>query len=315
MPTPSYFVLNDESSSNSHGFRLLNGGGKFDRFKANPVMLHSHNRDQVIGRWDDLKVEGSELRAVPVFDTDDPEANRIAGKVERGFVKACSPGIYIEEAQYLSLPDGKLDLVVTSWEMLEASVLGVPSHAGALAFFSKEGVQLSVDDALKSVQTLAAPTLPAHLNPDFNMSKIVLSAAAATALGIALEHDTTDAISAAVVKLEARAVKAEADLTAFRTERATALVDLAIKEGRIDATRKESFVALAIQDYKQASDILAAMPAKQELGTQTRTGSAVPGDRADWTFMDWLKKDAKGLEALQAKDPAAYEALRNAYGA
>lgn len=314
MPIPSYFVLNDESTANSHGFRLLNGGGKFDRFRANPVMLHSHNRDQVIGRWDDLKVEGSELRAVPVFDTDDPEANRIAGKVDRGFVKACSPGIYIEEAQYLSLPDGKLDLVVTSWEMLEASVLGVPSHAGALAFFSKEGVQLSVDDALKSVQTLAAPTLPAHLNPALNMSKvIVLSAGAATALGITVEHDNMEAINAAVVKLEARAVKAEADLTAFRTERATALVDLAIKEGRIDATRKESFVALAIQDHKQASDILAAMPAKQELGPQTRTGASVPGDRADWTFMDWMKKDPKGLEALQAKDPAAYEALRSAY--
>lgn len=318
MAIPEYFVLNDENVRNSHGFRLLNAGGNFDRFKANPVMLDTHDQRAVIGRWDDLKVDGTELRAKPVFDVDDPAAARISGKVDRGFMKACSLGIYIEEAQYLSLPDDSLDLVVTKWELLEGSVLGVPSNANALAFYSREGVQLSVADVLKSVQELAAKTSEKVTKQDpENMSKIVLTAEAATALGIAVEHEDGAAISAAVVALNAKAKRAdtaENELKTFRQAQATKLVDLAIQEGRIDATRKESFVKMAEADYNQAKEVLEAMPAKQELGSNVRTGAkGIPGDRTGWDWLKWSKDDPKGLAQLQVNDPTAFNALREGY--
>ncbi|MDD2962562.1 MAG: HK97 family phage prohead protease [Bacteroidales bacterium] len=312
MPTPS-FVFNDETVKNSHGFRLLNSGGRFERFNDNPVMLDTHDPKSVIGKWGNLKVEGSKLIAEPVFDLDDDLGKRIAGKVERGFLKAVSMGIYIEEAQYMSLPNGDLDLVVTAWELLEGSVLGVPSNRSALAFYSREGTQLSADQVLSTVQQLAAPT---HPNPNlpFNMNKIVLSAEAATVLGVAMEHDDPKAINAGIMALGARAEKAEADLTAFKKERATTMVDLAIAEGRLDATRKESFISLATDDFKQASDILAAIPAKQNLSGNVKQGEqGLAGDRAGWDWKRYEKEDPKGLEQLRMRNPEEYDRLRFAY--
>jgi HK97 family phage prohead protease len=317
MPIPDYFVLNDETVRNSHGFRLLNAGGNFDRFRANPVMLDTHDQRAVIGRWEDLKVEGTELRAKPVFDVDDPEAARIHGKVDRGFIKASSLGIYIEEAQYMSLPDDSLDLVVTKWELLEGSVLGVPSNSNALAFYSKEGVQLSAADVLKSVQELAAKTTQTVTKKDTDMPKIILTAEAATALGIAVEHEDGTAISAAVVALNAKAKRAdnaENELKTFKEERANSLVDLAVKEGRIDATRKDSFVKMALADYTQAKEVLDAMPVKKELGADIKTGDkGVPGDRTGWDYLKWSKEDPEGLVQLQVNDPVAFTQLREGY--
>jgi HK97 family phage prohead protease len=322
MPIPKYFIFNDESVTNSHGFRILNSGGNFERFNDNPVMLDTHDQKAVIGCWKNLRVDGSNLIADPVFDTDDPDAAKVAGKVERGFVKAASIGIYIEEANYMTLPDGTLDLVVTKWELLEGSVLGIPSNRNALAFFSKEGVQLSAAEVLQTVQTLAAPTMPpGEITPDTNtdlsnMDKkpIILSAEAATALGIAVEHEDGTAISAAIVALAAKYTKAETDLKTFKTERATSLVDLAVTEGRIDATRKESFVKMAVSDFQQAKDVLDAMPAKKELGANVRTGTkGIPGDRSDWNYMKWAKEDPEGLAQLQVNDQEAFNTLRLGY--
>ena len=305
MPMPEYFVFNDETKRNSHGFRLLNSGADLSRFNLNPVMLDTHEKKPVIGKWDNLRVEGSLMIAAPIFDVGDPEGLRLSGQVEREFVKAASPGIYIEDAMYMPLANGESELVVTKWELLECSILGVPSHANALAFYSKEGVQLSIDDALKSIQTLAAPTKPKEfINPKKNMEKIILTAAAATLLGLGTEHADMTAINAAVTALGARATEAETKLADFNKERATTLVDLAIAEGRLEANRKDSFVTLAISDFKQASDILGSLPAKKELGAKVKTGEqGVHTERADWDYMKWAKEDPKGLEELSAKQP------------
>ncbi len=99
MPLPR-FVLNDERVKNSHGFYLLNAGGRFDRFAKNPVMLDNHDLDRLIGRWDELTVEGSLLTAVPVFDEGTALGRERMGLVERGFLRGASIGLYIYAAGY-----------------------------------------------------------------------------------------------------------------------------------------------------------------------------------------------------------------------
>jgi hypothetical protein len=314
MAMPEFFVLNDETQKNSHGFRLLNAGGDLERFKENPVMLDTHDMKLVIGKWGDLRIDGTKLIANPIFDTEDKHGKRIAGKVERGFVKAASLGIYIEDAKYVEVPGGDMELVVTKWEALEGSVLGVPSNRHALAFYSKEGVQLSADKVLSTVQTLAAPTNPANTtNPDKNMEKIILTSEGATALGVGTEHTDIKAIETAVIALAAKEKKATADLKAFRTERATTLVDLAVKEGRIEATRKDSFVEMATNDYTQASEIIEAMPKKKDLGVKPPKTPEGGEDRSTWDYMKWAKEDSKGLEELAAKSPEEFNKLREGY--
>ena len=314
MPMPEYFVLNDETKKNSHGFRLLNAGAVLDRFNDNPVMLDSHDMKSVIGRWDNLRFDGTKMLASPVFDVDDEIGKKIAGKVDRGFLKAASLGIYILDAKYIETLEGEAELVVTKYEILEASVLGVPSNSGAIAFYAENGVQLSAETVLSTVQNLAAPTKPQTINPTQIMEKIILSAEAATALGVAVEHAEMTAINAAVTTLAARATEAENKLTNFNKERATTMVELAIAEGRLEATRRESFTNLAIADFKQATEIIGALPAKKEMGANLRTGeTGVHTERANWDYMKWAKEDPNGLAELQAKQPQEFNKLRESY--
>ena len=127
MPLPK-FILNDQSRLNSHGFYLLNAGGRFDRFRENPVMLDNHNMNGLVGRWDDLRVEGELLVADPVFDDGVALGAERKGQVERGFLRGASPGIIILAAEWRE----DEAMYVTEWELMEGSVTPLPSNAGAL---------------------------------------------------------------------------------------------------------------------------------------------------------------------------------------
>lgn len=94
------FIFNDETKKNSHGFFLLNGGGRFERFQEYSPMLDNHDLNRLIGRWDNLHVEGALLVADPVFDDGITLGAERKGQVERGFLRGASPGIVILRAEY-----------------------------------------------------------------------------------------------------------------------------------------------------------------------------------------------------------------------
>jgi hypothetical protein len=71
---------------------------------------------------------------------------------------------------------------------------------------------------------------------------------------------------------------------------------------------------MAIADFKQASDILASIPAKQTLGGNLKDGEkGIPGDRAGWDWKKYEKEDPKGLEQLRLRNPEEYDRLRFGY--
>ena len=150
------FCLNDDSVLTAHGFFVLNSGGKFDRFRENPVMLNAHEECEVIGRWNNLAISGSKLQAETEFDTDDPDAMKISGKVDRGFIKGASMGIIIQDAEMRDLPGLGYQVFITDWELLEASPVGVPSNKSALRLYASDGktvlkareIKLSIDSII-----------------------------------------------------------------------------------------------------------------------------------------------------------------------
>ena len=96
METKS-FVLHDDTV-NTYGFRMLTSGANLEEFRRNPVLLLMHSDHLLpIGRWENIRVEGSRILADPVFDMEDPEAKKIAGKVDRGFLRAASIGAWPPE--------------------------------------------------------------------------------------------------------------------------------------------------------------------------------------------------------------------------
>lgn len=319
------FILNDETKKNSHGFYLLNAGGRFERFTENPVMLYNHDLEQLIGKWLNLHTEGALLKATPEFDEGDPDAMKIKGKVDRGYLRGASPGIIILRAEWRENPATKeSELYVTEWELVEGSVVSVPSNAGALSLkiydnnrhlVSDENVKCHIEGIIrlglsgKENQTLIK---------DEKM-EIKLTAEALVALGIKETADAS-AISAAVIDLKAKLTdktaaldKLENEAEKQRQKQADDLVTLAVKEGRITADKKEAFIRLALADFDTTKSTIESIPAKQSLAakiTAPLSGSTIPAERESWTLLHWLKEDPKGLSAFKTNDPEVYEAIK-----
>ncbi|MEI6898268.1 MAG: hypothetical protein WCL00_00190 [Bacteroidota bacterium] len=305
---PKTFILNDESRLNSYGFIVLNSGGKFDRFKSNPVMLMNHEQDDLIGRWDNLRVEGSQLMADSVFDEEDPDAKKIMGKVDRGFLKGASMGLHIISAELKSVPGLDLVPVATEWEMMEGSLAAVPSNEVCLRLYSERGEVITSKEAIK----LSIDSLINKNQKDNSMEKIILTAEVATILKVSKETDVTT-LNAAIMELSAREAAAVKELNDHREAQAKALVEGAITEGRLSADKKDSFMKLAKEDYKQAKDLIESIPAKQTLSDKIKTSSGKTEKREDWDYLKWAKEDPRGLAKMQAENSEEFATLKANY--
>lgn len=149
------FILHDESV-NSKGFRMLTSGANMTEFRKNPVMLLMHDDfNMPIGRWENIRVEGSKILADPVFDEKDPRALEVMGKVNRGFIRMASVGSWppeeISDDPYLKLP-GQSFPTVTKWTMREASIVTIGSNHNAIAFYDRTtGKQIDLSDIQTSI--------------------------------------------------------------------------------------------------------------------------------------------------------------------
>ena len=300
------YVLNDESVVNSHGFVLLNAAGRFERYNANPVMLFNHEPDKLIGQMTELRIEGSRLIGKPVFDDEDTLAAKCKRQGEKGFLKGCSPGIMIYAVELRTMPDGEERITVTDWELCETSLVSVPSNRNALKLYNAMGEAIPDDQVKLNIESLL------NLNNKTEMDKIILTAEAYAALGLKSSEADGKAISAAIMELLSRAEKAEKELDEQKKLKAAALVDLAIKDGRITADKKEQFVKLALTDFEMAKTTLEAIPARETLSGKVKhtTGKAAPEGREDWTYLRWAKEDPEGLKHLKVTNPDVFEELK-----
>lgn len=320
------FILNDETRKNSHGFYLLNAGGRFERFNENPVMLNMHDLNQLIGKWLNLRTEGILLIADPEFDTEDPDAAKIKGKVDRGYLKGASPGIIIHAAEWRTNPETKTEeLYVMDWELYEVSIVSVPSNAGALTLKVYDGqCRLVSEDSVGShIENIIKLSLSSDeiqpIKEKETMAEIKLTAEASVALGVK-EGDDSAVISAAILKMKQDRDAAKADLEkekektqATLKKQAEDLVNLAVKAGKITADKKEQFVKLALADYQMAKDALDAIPEKQSLSAQIRNvvgGKDIPAGRENWKLLQWMKEDMAGLQKLKVEQPEVYEEIK-----
>lgn len=228
------YALNDESVVNSHGFVLLNAGGRFERYNENPVMLFNHESASLIGQMTALRVEGTRLIGKAVYDEEDTLGAKCKRQAKKGFLKGCSPGIIINAVELRTLPNGEERVTVTDWELCEVSLVSVPSNRNALRLYTKQGDIIPDDRVKLSVEALLNINKPNNNE----MDKIILTAEAYIALGLKSNEADGKSISAAIMELQSRAEKAEKELDNHRKLKATELVALAIKEGRITADKK-----------------------------------------------------------------------------
>ncbi|MEZ2337684.1 hypothetical protein AB6735_18705 [Mucilaginibacter sp. RCC_168] len=322
MPKPT-FILNDENVINSYGFRVRNAGLIFDRFDDNPVMLDSHynETEYVAGRWDNRRIDGTLLKMDADFDTELDCGKRLAGQVDRKFVKGASLGLSISfdewEDSFQRQPDGNWDLIKA--EVMEGSVCGVPSNAGSLCLYDKAtGKKITEAEIKLSLQKLSATTVQ-ELTPNTNeMKEFKLSAPAMAVLvnfGLA-NQESENEINEAIIKLNAE-LKTQKDTNAtLKTEvekqlklQAEKMVDAAILDERIVADDRETYVQLAVTNFDLASKLLAAKPVKKSLSNTVVTPENPDGAKLPKTIDEFEKLSADEKASFKLNHGDAFKLL------
>ena len=142
-------VILTDSSLNRHGFRVLTSGINLDGFLKNPIMLWNHFRDEgsaiwgnylPIGHWEDIKVEGDVITAIPVFDEADELSRVIKQKYEAGTISTASIGANIEEATTdpsMMIP-GQTKPTISKCDLLEVSMVDIPANSNAVKLYYKD---------------------------------------------------------------------------------------------------------------------------------------------------------------------------------
>ena len=313
---PKTFIINDESKTNSYGFRVSNTGIDLTRFKANPVMLdyHYHGNQSVIGKWENLRIVGSQLLADAIFDEEDEEAKKIQGKVDRGFIKGTSMGLGTANGKWEIIDDVP---VLTLCELIEVSIASIPSNANALKLYNSEGVELSVDEINLTIN-----------KTDFKpktteMKKLNLSAAALMVLALSMEQlEDNSKVEASIEKLTADFKANEVKLAAIEKERnelkaqvkaidlakATSLVEEALKSGKIVADKKDYFLELAKSDFDTCKGILDGIPGKKDL-SGAKGGASQKDFENIKTIDDFEKLSYDDKLAFKNDNPESYNKL------
>lgn len=313
------FIINTENV-NSYGYRILTEGIDYAQYMRNPVVLFMHERgvnaykgSEVIGRCTKLYKEGTTLIAEVEFDEQDEFAKKIAGKVERGYIRMASMFAEIKEvsADPHHLLEGQVYETVTACKLVEISIVDIGGNDNALKL-SKDGKPFQ----LKKIVT----------NTSNNMDIKVI----ALALGMG-ENTKEEAVLSALHSLKTDKEKAEAEVVALkktirenRTAEATTLVDKAISLGLIPQALKESQLKQFEADFDGQKAVLSKLVADKEAeNTQQGKANTVrevvlgagakPTGTANENF-DYLQKyNPAKLRQLRDEQPEEYARLAKEY--
>lgn len=284
------FVLCDGNNVNSYGFRTNLNGMNLERFKSNPVMLFSHDREKVIGRWEDIKIEDRKLTAEAVFDEEDEDGKRIAGKVKRGFLKGCSIGMSISDMY----EDENGILVASKSELMEASICAIPSDANAIVLYDKNRKRLSIDEVKQMCLSIN------HKNSIMTEQEIKQLQASVS------EKDTK------IAELQKENTELKSQIATAKKNEVESFLAAKIAEGKIDESEKEGFAKLAVNDFETVKSIVDGRKPKQTLSLASlqSSGKQNTSGRDNWNYLQWMKEDPEGLARLKAENPSEFERLQ-----
>ena len=125
------FIVSDESV-NSYGYTILTAGIDLSRFEKNPIMLLQHDSKNIIGKWENVRIEDNKLLADAVFDTESELGLDVSRKVEQGFLKATSLGVTFKKDDL----DSKN--ILSKCVLHEISIVSIGSNENALKLYNDD---------------------------------------------------------------------------------------------------------------------------------------------------------------------------------
>ena len=288
---------------NRYGYRVMTNGINLAAFKKNPVMFFGHaTYGMPIGTWTALQIEDGKLTGIPKFDEGDTLALEVKRKYESGVLNAASIGFRVVS----SSDDPKLALAgqryetVTECELLEVSIVSIPAN--------NEATGLSYESDVLNNNRLG------FIKTSVKMEKIALQ------LGLAESASEAD-ILAAINKLQDTEVDAvlslgktkgvvnDANVAAFRLAAKSNIAGLRLSFEALPAPT----VVVETSTPAPVSSTLA--PAGTLAAATLGAIPPVPdaNDSSTWDYLQWEKKDPKGLLAMMNSEPSKYSTLVSAY--
>lgn len=298
-------VVISTPSLNSYGTRVLTSGIDIEQYKKNPILLYMHRRgereDAPIGRVEDVHIEGEKLVGSLVFDEKDDFARKVAQKWADGFLRMVSAGLTIIELSddpAVLLP-GQRRMTITKSKLDEVSVVDIGANDDALALYNAEGGRITLaqgdDLSLPLLQTTPTPNTSQSMN-----EKIVL------ALGLSKEA-TEEQVLGAIAQMKEKS-EASDKLTLSLV---TAQVDEAIRQGRISAEARETYLQIGLTlGCDQLAIALSAHTAPQRPSTLLHEKST-----SSTTYIRLSDIPIGQLEQYKQEHPEDYARLyRELYG-
>ena len=310
------FVLHDETL-NTHGFRMLTSGVNLEEIRKNPVMLWNHDDWELpIGKWENIRIEGTQILADANFDLGDSRAAEIARKVEAGYIKACSIGAWATASSTdpsVMLP-GQEYATITEWTAREASICNIGANHNALAsvaLYDAYGQKVNMASATDIETIITLIDKPIKTNNTMNKDLLRL---------LNLTDTSTEAeVLQAVQQLTNEKQELSDELNALKTkeaeelkEEAVQLTDEAIRTGKLSASARESILRLFELNHEATKAMLTGLPTPKSVADQLTDDR--PTNRL--AAMSWTELDRAGkLADLQTQHPELYaEKFREQFG-
>lgn len=315
------FIVNDDSNVNEYGYRVMTDGIDTDQYERNPIVLFMHNRaysdpENVIGRCISLNKEGSQLIAEIEFDEKSELGKKVAGKVERGFIKMASLFADVKETsiEAKDILPGQSFETVTKSKLIELSIVDVGGNDNALKL-SKDGAPIQ----LKKVFT-------ENDNEDDMSIKTI-----ALAMGLEGNADDSKVIAAYnEIKLSAeqrgqKIADLEQELKGLKDGEINSLLDTAVKLGLIPEELKAAQKIAFENDFEgtkvSLSKLIDEAKGNEDLNGKQKTISEIvlnknSGSKKEvkLTF-DYLQKhDPAQLKEIKENKPDEYVRLAREYG-
>lgn len=296
------FILSDGSNINDRGYKVLISGINMERFSKNPVMLKEHDPRLVIGRWEKWKKENNQLKAEPVFDVDDPEGKEVARKVDKNFLRCASIGIIP-----MKMEEFEGEYVMTESILVEASIVSIPSDAGAVRLYNDKLEELSFD------QVKINFNFSNNQNAKQMTDVVGLKLSQKTIESLNLDNDhTAKDVELAVTEKDKEIETLNAKLSAVEKQRQTDYLDNAVKAGKITEAEKLSFSKMAEKGcFDDVKTIIEQKPETASASlAEMATKTSLSAGRENWDYLKWMKEDPKGLEKIRHENPKEFEKLQ-----
>lgn len=129
------FVMSDDSVDRV-GDVIEASGWKLKNFRAHPIALMNHDRDQIIGKWVNVRISGNQLlgKLELAQPGTSPLVDTVRSLVQQKILRAVSVGFKPIKAEPLDEDDdpwGPLRFI--EQELLECSLVAVPANPNALS--------------------------------------------------------------------------------------------------------------------------------------------------------------------------------------